>query len=267
MPSPFSGMDPFLEGYLWVDVHQRLANQISAQLAPLISPRYVSRLAVSVLEDETGEVEINVMYPDVEIIEPNRKRMPRVVRETAVALLPTPVLEATPSIVVRTNLKYRQVSVEIRDAGKNELVTSIEILLPVNKRVPGFAKYWAKRQRLYEAGVHLLEIDLLRRGTRVFTHDEFAQAPYLVALTRAFGSKTRAWPTHLQDKLPTVIVPLRAQDPDILLDLQAAFTTIYDVARYDLTIDYAAKPPPPELSTRDAKWMRELLHATKTRQR
>ncbi len=28
MPSPFPGMDPYLEGYLWLDVHQSLASQI-----------------------------------------------------------------------------------------------------------------------------------------------------------------------------------------------------------------------------------------------
>lgn len=259
MPSPFPGMDPFLEGYLWVDVHQALASKIREILAPQISPRYVARLAVSVLEDETGEAEISVMYPDVEIVEPTVKRTPRVAKESAVALTPNPTLRATPSIVVLTNLKYRQITVEIRDTGKNELVTTIEILSPVNKREPGAAKYRAKRQRLYDAGVHLLEIDLLRRGARVFTHSGIAPVPYLVLLTRAFTSKTRAWPIRLQDKLPTVIVPLRAQDPDILLDLQAAFTSIYDVARYDLTIDYTAKPPSPDLSARDAKWMRGLL--------
>jgi hypothetical protein len=29
MPSPFPGMDPYLESYLWPDVHQRLATKIS----------------------------------------------------------------------------------------------------------------------------------------------------------------------------------------------------------------------------------------------
>ena len=33
MPSPFPGMDPYLEGYLWPDVYRRLATQICRQLA------------------------------------------------------------------------------------------------------------------------------------------------------------------------------------------------------------------------------------------
>lgn len=32
MPSPFPGMDPYLEGYLWADVHQALAYQYRRQL-------------------------------------------------------------------------------------------------------------------------------------------------------------------------------------------------------------------------------------------
>ncbi|MGB0562287.1 MAG: DUF4058 family protein [Spirulinaceae cyanobacterium] len=32
MPSPFSGMDPYLEGYLWPDVHHALASKIRQQL-------------------------------------------------------------------------------------------------------------------------------------------------------------------------------------------------------------------------------------------
>lgn len=275
MPSPFPGMDPFLEGYLWVDVHQALASKLREALAPRISPRYVARLAVAVVEDETGEAEIGVMYPDVEIIEPTPTRALRTLREAGVALTPleqieagvplTPLepIEATPWVVVPTNLKYRQVTVEIRDTAKNDLVTSIEILSPVNKRSPGLEKYRAKRKRLYDAGVHLLEIDLLRRGTRALSDKKSSEVPYAVILTRAGAETAQVWRIRLQDKLPTVLVPLR-EDPDILLDLQAALTLIYDVARYDLTIDYSTKPPPPDLSPQEETWMRELLKASRT---
>ena len=49
MPSPFPGMDPYLEGYLWVDVHNALANKIRQQLAPKIQPGYTVRLEVTSL--------------------------------------------------------------------------------------------------------------------------------------------------------------------------------------------------------------------------
>ncbi|MFP4437023.1 MAG: DUF4058 family protein [Chloroflexaceae bacterium] len=40
MPSPFPGMDLYLEGYLWPDVHHRLATALSRQLPPRLRPRY-----------------------------------------------------------------------------------------------------------------------------------------------------------------------------------------------------------------------------------
>jgi len=42
--SPFPGMDPYLEGEMWQEFHDRLANQISAQLMPLLRPKYVALL-------------------------------------------------------------------------------------------------------------------------------------------------------------------------------------------------------------------------------
>ena len=37
MPSLFPGMDPYLEGEMWQEFHDRLVNQISAQLMPLLA--------------------------------------------------------------------------------------------------------------------------------------------------------------------------------------------------------------------------------------
>ncbi|MFQ5615962.1 MAG: DUF4058 family protein [Anaerolineales bacterium] len=51
MPSPFPGMDPYLEGYLWPDVHKALATKIRQQLTPLIRPRYVARLELRTVHD------------------------------------------------------------------------------------------------------------------------------------------------------------------------------------------------------------------------
>ncbi len=86
MPSPFPGMAPYLEGYLWPDVHHRLATQISLQLGPKIQPTYVARLEMSMIEDNSFEMEIGVMYPDVEVIQ---------VRPTA-----TPPTEASGGVAV-----------------------------------------------------------------------------------------------------------------------------------------------------------------------
>ena len=155
----------------------------------------------------------------------------------------------------------RLASVEIRDAARNELITTIEIILPVNKRQPDLARHRQKRDRLYEAGVHLLEIDLLRRGQRPFTHPLIPACHYLITLTRRFETKADVWPLQLNEKLPLLPVPLRAPDPDVVLDLGAVLTAVYDEAAYDLSIDYNQSPPPPELEPEVSTWLRELLTA------
>lgn len=45
MPSPFPGMDPYLESEMWQEFHATLANAISAQLMPRLKPKYVALLA------------------------------------------------------------------------------------------------------------------------------------------------------------------------------------------------------------------------------
>ncbi len=68
MPSPFPGMDPYLEGYLWPDVHNALANKIRQHLTPQLRPRYTARLSIYVVEDTAPEGDVGIMYPDVEVM-------------------------------------------------------------------------------------------------------------------------------------------------------------------------------------------------------
>ncbi|MBI4770320.1 MAG: DUF4058 family protein, partial [Chloroflexi bacterium] len=146
------------------------------------------------------------------------------------------------------------VNVEIRDVARNRLVTAIEILSPANKRGPGLDNYRVKRDRLRQAGVHVLEIDLLRRGVRLWPAEYLPDSPYLAVLLRAGNQRAEVWLIGLRENLPVLPVPLRYPDPDTPLDLQAALSVIYDEARYDLTLSYEAPPPPPSLAQADALW-------------
>ena len=243
MPSPFPGMDPYLEGYLWADVHQALAYQFRKQLAPLVEPTYAVRLSVYMLTDRAPAHELGILYPDVEVVRPHRPTE-RAVRETAhaVAISPAPV-----SIPLSVPVQARIVSVEVRDAANNRLVTSIEIVSPANKREPGLTHLQAKRDELRMSNVHVLEIDLIRRGMRAWPTETVPRSPYLAALVRAGHIHAEIWPIGLRERLPILPVPLRSPDPDVPLDVQAALDTVYDEARYALTINYAEAPPEPPL--------------------
>jgi hypothetical protein len=163
-------MDPYLKGALWPDVHSALAAKIRQLLAPQVRSRYVVRLAIYLVEDSAPEGEIGILYPDVEVLQPP-------VLSEAAATYTAAASPFTPSIVVPAvapitipRITVRVPEVEIRDAGDNRLVTAIEILSPVNKREPGLSLYRRKRWQLQRVGVHLLEIDLIRRGQRPHTY-------------------------------------------------------------------------------------------------
>jgi hypothetical protein len=244
-------MDPYLEGYLWPDVHTALAHKIRQLLAPQIQPHYVARLEISVVEDESFEAEIGVLYPDVEIIKtsPSSKSTETTVTEPVVTTAPLTI----------TLPQVRLVTVEIRDVAQNQLVTSIEILSPVNKREPNLNRYRQKRERLRQAGVHLLEIDLLRRGNRIWQYPNLPEVSYIVVLTRAAAHKMEIWPIALSDPLPVLPLPLHPPDKDAVLDLSAALTAVYDEAFYHLSIDYRQDPPPPVFTSEEQAWLRQVL--------
>lgn len=255
MPSPFPGMDPYLEGYLWPDVHSALASKIRQHLTPLLRPKYAARLEVYLAEDPFPEGEIGILYPDVEVVETRQRSISP---STGSTLTITPAALVLP---VAQAVQVRLTSVEIRDTANNKLVTSIEILSPVNKREPGLTAYRKKRQRLYQADIHLLELDLLRRGTRPFAQPRLPEVPYCIALTRAQAKQVEIWPVDLPTPLPVVPVPLQTPDLDVPLDLQTALAAIYDEAAYDLTLNYRQPPPPPALSNDDISWSQALVNS------
>ena len=155
--------------------------------------------------------------------------------------------------------EMRTANIEIRETGSGRLVTAIEILSPANKRAPGLENYRAKRDRLIVDGVHLLEIDLIRRGHRIVVEGDLPAAPYYIYLSR-FQRRpiTEVWPVQLDERLPVVPVPLLPPDPDVTLDLQAAIDACFELVGYENLLDYT-QPPAPPLSPDEAAWLEAHL--------
>lgn len=264
MPSPFPGMDPYLEGSQWTGVHTGLSVEIARQLSPRLSPRYVARtnerLYVTEPDAETG-VSVNTadIYPDAYIAQSDAltgggEGSSTIRAGAATELAPLQIATVMPEAV-------RLLSVEIRDTASRELVTAIEVLSPVNKSGRGRRKYLAKRRRVLFSPAHLIEIDLCRTGLRVPMQKPLPPSPYFVLLSRAERRPwTAVWPISLADQLPSVPVPLLAGDADVPLDLQQAFTSIYDTFRYELTVDYS-RPPEVSFKGDDVAWAAERIRA------
>lgn len=160
MPSPFPGMDPFLEGSLWTTLHFALSAEIVRQLAPQLRPRYLVLPAERFVMETPESVAITTddIYPNVAVID----RQPVSTHRGATGVTAAPFELAT---VIPTSIPH--VTIEIRDTAHHQLVTAIEVLSPTNKRGDGYKEYLAKRRRILLSSAHLMEIDLLRRGQRV----------------------------------------------------------------------------------------------------
>jgi hypothetical protein len=208
------------------------------------------------VEDIAPENEIGIMYPDVEVLisGPSRQEHTSDGELSRALGIPAPL-----TLPVLQPVDIWVVNVEIRDTAHNCLVTCIKILSPVNKREPGLTVYRQKRHRLYQAGVHLIELDFIRRGTRPCAHPRIPDVPYVITVIRAHTGFMNIWPLELRDTLPVVPVPLCPPDAEVLLDLPLALMSIYDEAAYDLSIDYSQSPPPPIFSEADTQWIHALL--------
>lgn len=252
MPSPFPGMDPFLEQpNMWSDVHNSLMFALRDQIQPLLSPRYAAVLTPYVAYEAIDIAATRRFVPDVGVLEQHREAH----EQAAVGIAPAPL---TGLIEVAT--RYHRI--EILTVGEEQLVTVIELLSPVNKRPGADAAdaYEHKRREVLQSAVHLLEIDLLRGGRRPALVTPLPDAAYFIVLSRVERRpQVEIWPVSLHEAIPIVAVPLREGDADVPLDLTQAVQRIYASARYDLRIDYTQPPPPPALSPEDAAWLDEHL--------
>jgi hypothetical protein len=143
-----------------------------------------------------------------------------------------------------------------------EAVTIIEILSPTNKLAnsPGLESFTRKRAEVMKSPVHWVEIDLLREGVSLSARHLIRKPfEYLVRVSPAhMRPEGKLWPIRLNEPLPVIAIPLKPDDPDAPLDLQAVLTAAYERARYEYAINYEREPEPP-LPPEWAAWADRLL--------
>ena len=259
MPTPFPGMDPYLERpSLWANVHNSLIIGLRDELAPRLRPRYYVAVEERTVRLGTDDL-LFAARPDV-----------AVVRSSAGPADQGTEMAAEPAGVVTVELplpdEIREVYLEIHDAAIDRVVTVIEILSPSNKSSgEGRRQYEQKRLALLGTLTHLVEIDLLRSGQPMPMRGYQGRTDYRVLVSRA-ERRPRAdlLPFSVRQPIPTFRLPLAARDDEPEVDLNRLLHALYDRAGYDLRIDYRAEADPP-LTGSDAEWADTLLHAASLR--
>jgi len=252
MPTPFPGMDPYLEQRsLWPNVHNSVIAALRDYLAPRLRPRYFVAIEERTYIDSSGGLTF-ASRPDVAVL---RVKEPTAIYQAqssaaraGVAIVEVPALDAA-----------RETYLEIRGQD-DRVVTVLELLSPANKaQGEGRDLYERKRLRVLSSDANLVEIDLLRAGQPMAVRGDGHPAAYRILVSRA-ATRPLAdlYYFSVRDPIPDFPLPLLLNDWEVMVELNDLLHDLYDRAGYDLRIDYRHEPEPP-LENDDARWSDALL--------
>ncbi|HMF12223.1 MAG TPA: DUF4058 family protein [Gemmataceae bacterium] len=227
MPSPFPGMDPYLEEErLWPAFQHHLVTSLYQLLLPGLADRYRARIG------QRHYVTEQVLFTSIQREEHREEYVE--IRQRSDGRLVTLLDVASPAN--KTTATGRRVYLEKRDEGK-------------------------------KAHANLVEIDLVLQGQPMleYSRDGLPDWDYAVTVTRARQpERYEIYTATLQKKLPRFRLPLAADDRDHVLDLHIAFARCYDQGGFAAQIDYE-RDPTIALADEDRQWLDELLKEQKLR--
>lgn len=262
MPSPFPGMDPFLEHpSIFPDFHDGFIAACREFLQPHMPSPYYAALG------RRAWVEISDRYigPDVSVLHEDR---PLRVAEGSMAVSDAVLTEPVVIHVPHDERVETFIEIFAGRGADRRLVTVIEVLSPSNKTAgeQGRDLYLRKQGELLQSKTHLLEIDLLRAGQHTTSVPrsrmarKVAHLDYHVCLHRFDNVEDFfVYPFCLPQQLPTVAVPLLPGDGDVKLDLQAVFNKTYNAGPYSREIDYLRDVIEPALAAENGAFADECL--------
>jgi hypothetical protein len=258
MPTPFPGMDPYLERPgLWVQVHASLIIDIQRFLIPLLRPRYhVAIEQHTYLTVWPPYQQQSVGIPDVLITLLKNGTYDAAITVPVPAAVVHPVVGELP--LPEEGLVERYL--EVREVTTQEVITMIEVLSPTNKILrEGRLQYQRKRHKVLNSLTHLVEIDLLRAG-KPLPMAVTGQNDYRMVVSRSpQRPQADVYLFGIRDPIPDLPIPLRTGETEPTLPLNQILHNLYDLGGYDLAINYR-QPPDPPLKENEAPWMAQLLN-------
>ncbi len=254
MPSPFPGMDPFIESQLWEDFHATALPVIRELLLPQLPDGYKAYVQGRIYysEDAPG-VRQPRFQPDVTMtgrpaVSGGRRN------DGGLATMPQ---RATWTELV----EHQEAYVELREAATERVVTVLELLSPTNKRRrhKGRRVFLNKRRSILERMANYVEIDLLRGGDAVCAVEPHPEGDYYAIVSRMVARPDvdlYAW--SVRDILPAISIPLLPEHGDVTLDLAQTLAVVYDRSGYRNLLRYDV-PVEPSLTAAEQTWLESVL--------
>jgi Protein of unknown function (DUF4058) len=260
MPSPFPGMNPYLESHHWTGVHHWLITELARHLNTHLRPKYY--VAVEVRIYETTDAESTLIGIPDNVVLSGKTNTATKDRSAAVATLTEPVIVTVPMPET-----VKEGYLEVREAGTHKVITTIELLSPKNKQTgKGRTQYEEKRQQILSSQTHLVEIDLIRKFNPMPFTGISAANHYRILVSRAQQRpKASLYGFNLQDEIPVFPLPLRPDEAEFPVNLKPLLDNLYDAGAYAEQINYSQDPPAPKLSDADAIWCDRILQQNNLR--
>jgi hypothetical protein len=264
MPSPFPGMDPFLEHpELFPDLHDSLIAFLRDSLNEALPEPYYASIGSRVWVEASQRP----IGPDVKVLRPE---VPTPKRESSSPGVAVAEVVATEPITIRVAYEeIREPFLEIyASPRKARLITLIEVLSPTNKTAGSHGRglYVQKQREALLGQVNLVEIDLLRCGehTTAVPRDQVIARAGLFDYHVCVHSFEHlgdyvVYPVSLRLRLPVIAIPLLPGDAPSQVDLQALLGRCYETGRYSHQVDYNQPVPAPPLRPDQVAWVEELL--------
>jgi len=264
MASPFPGMDPYLENTgLWQGYHNALMTYACEAIQPVLPPNYVATIELRIYLERDGAADDTVSRPDLSLVKTGGRAGNGVEQGSGAE-------DESPGggfWIEVPQVEVREAYLAIRRAPGGEIVTSIELLSPSNKR-PGRGGdlYRRKQAAVMEDGLNLVEIDLLRAGshTAAVPQDSLEPLPrydYLACVYRSAKPwHFQVFPWTVRERLPDIPVPLADGDADVPLALQQVHGRTFASGAFRKLLDYDREPPVP-FRQEDRDWADSLLRS------
>lgn len=254
MPSPFPGMDPYIEsGGYWGEFHTHMIVEMQIELNSVLPKGYAASIDLYVwIHEPTAERRTRRVMPDAYVSKSEKRSR----KSASVA-----TVSAATQIVLPSLERRRQRSIKVVDLEQERVVTAVELLSPSNKLAgEDHDAYITKRNEYIANRVNLVEIDLLRSGGRLPMGDPRGEAGEFYVLASKAWEYPRAdfWPFTLRDVIPTVTVPIVEEIDTVPFDLQATFTRVYNRYAYNDKLRYDRRLTP-RPSKSDAAWIKTRL--------